>query len=98
MNNVTVYQKAVQSLSSKVNGGLADRDVIVAIELFDRLLDRGVTIHPDDLGDICKKACLDEFAAERLPLIFDVVEKYRKYKHGEEYPRWKDVVIDSFFM
>lgn len=95
MANKAIYENAVAELFHKTYGGLADRDVIVAVELFDLLLEREKSIHPDDLKPLCKKAGFDDFTSDKLAQICDFVDVYRKYKGGDEIQHWTEEMIDN---
>ena len=56
MTSKEIYKKSVAALFQKIRGGLADRD-----ELFDLLLEREKSIHPDTLKELCKKSGLRRF-------------------------------------
>ncbi len=94
MSNEEIYKKAVTQLRDKC-GELADRDVIVAVELFDRLLARDKSIDPDTLHDLCRDVGYDEFTSKELSKTYDIVDIYRKYKGGKDIPRWNDGIIDG---
>jgi hypothetical protein len=95
MSNGTVYEKAVAELFHKTYGKLEDRDVTVAVELFDLLLARDKSIHPDTLNELCKKVGYDNFVSDELAKIYDFVDVYRKYKGGTEFRRWNNEMIDN---
>lgn len=95
MANETLYEKVVAKLFHKINGGLADRDVTVAVELFDLLLERKKRIHPDTLKELCKEAGFDDFTSGKLAQIYDFVDVYRKYKGGDEIQHWTEEMIDN---
>ena len=97
MAGETVYKKAVAALFQRTGAGLADRDVTVAVELFDLLLGRKTRIDPDSLKELCEKAHFDDFTSGKLAQIYDFVDVYRKYKGGEEIRHWTDEVIDDLF-
>jgi len=94
MSNQDIYEKALVQFRNKY-GALADRDVIVAIELFDRLLERDKNIHRDTLKALCKKVGYDDFTSGKLSEIYDFVDIYRKYKGGKDIPHWNDGMIDD---
>jgi len=96
MSNEDIYEKAVAKLVEKY-GELAERDLIAAVELFDRLLERGKNIEPDRLKALCEKAGYDEFGSDELSKIYDIVDKYRQYKRGKEIRHWTDEMIDDLF-
>ena len=94
MNNKTVYEKAVVKLFQKIGGGIGDRDVTVAVELFDLLLERDKSIHPDTLNELCKEAGFDDFTRDKLAQIYDSVDEYKEYK-GRTFRYWTDELIDD---
>ncbi len=94
MSNEDIYEKVVAKLVEKY-GELANRDLIAAVELFDRLLERGKNIHPDRLKALCEKAGYGEFGSDELSKIYDIVDKYRNYKGGKDIPRWNGDMIDD---
>ncbi len=95
MTSKEIYANAVVELFHKTYGGLADRDVTVAVELFDLLLEREKSIHPDTLKGLCKKAGFDDFTSDKLAQIWDIVDVYRKYKGGDEIRHWTEEMIDN---
>ena len=90
-----IYEEAVAVLFQRIGAGLADRDVTVAVELFDLLLEKGKRIHPDTLKELCTKADFDDFTSAKLPQIWDIVDVYRKYKRGENIRHWTEETIDN---
>lgn len=66
-----IYRRAVEELFHDTYSGLADRDRIKVTQLFDRLLERAFRIHVDNLRRICREAGYDEYAADRIGLIYD---------------------------
>jgi hypothetical protein len=66
-----IYRRAVTELFHDTYGGLADRDRIKVVQLFDRLLERGFRIHVDDLRGICREVGYDELGADGIGLIYD---------------------------
>ena len=95
MTNKALYENAVALLFQKIGAGLADRDVTVAVELFDLLLEREKTIHPDTLNQLSKKAGFNDFTSDKLAQIWDIVDVYRKYKRGDEIRHWTEDMIDN---
>lgn len=96
MANETLYKKAVAKLFHNIGGGLEDRDVTIAVELFDLLLEREKRIHPDTLNGLCKEAGFDESTSDKLAQIYNFVDVYRNYKEGTEI-HWTNEMIDEFY-
>jgi len=82
-----VYQRAVDALIGKC-GELADRDRIKVVQLFDRLLDRGHSIHVDDLRRICKDAGYSQETANEIGTLYDDLDLVRKLKNGHTTDYW----------
>ena len=95
MANETLYKKAVAELFHKTYGKLEDRDVTVAVELFDLLLERDKSIHCDTLRELCKEVGYSDSTSGELAQIYDFVDVYRKYKEGYEMRRWDEKMIDN---
>jgi hypothetical protein len=95
MDNKTLYKKAVAELYDKTYGKLEDRDVTVAVELFDLLLERDKSIDCDILRGLCREEGYDEFTSNELAQIYDFVDVYRKYKEGHEIRYWDEKMIDN---
>lgn len=95
MANETLYEKAVAELFQKTYGRLEDRDVTVAVELFDLLLEREKRIDTDILKQLCKKVGFHDTTSGELARIYDFVDVYRKYKEGTELRHWNDKMIDN---
>ncbi len=66
-----IYQEAVKELFSNTYGGLADRDRIKVVQLFDKLLAKGIQIHVDDLRRICRDAGNADYAADGIGRLYD---------------------------
>jgi len=71
-----VYQRAVDALI-KTYGEIADRDRIKVVQLFDLLLDRGHSIHVDDLRRICKNAGYSQETADEIGTLYDDLDLVR---------------------
>lgn len=96
MANETIYKNAVAELFEKTYGRLEDRDVTVAVELFDLLLERDKSIHCDTLKELCKEVGYADVTSAELAQIYDFVDVYRKYKKGRVIRYWDDKMIDNF--
>jgi hypothetical protein len=66
-----IYRRVVKELFQDTYGGLADRDRIKVVQLFDKLLAKGLLIHVDDLRRICRQAGYAEYAADGIGRIYD---------------------------
>jgi hypothetical protein len=66
-----IYRRAVTELFPRTYGGVADRDRIKVVQLFDRLRARGFYIHVDGLRRICKQAGYGGDTADEIGRIYD---------------------------
>jgi len=66
-----VYERAAEALFHTTYGGLADRDRIKVVQLFDRLLAAGYSVHSDELRVMCRDAGYDQPTADDIGLLFD---------------------------
>jgi hypothetical protein len=66
-----IYRRAVKELWQSTYGGLADRDRIKVVQLFDKLLAKGFRIHVDDLRRICNQAHYADYAADGIGRLYD---------------------------
>jgi hypothetical protein len=79
MTKEDIYSKAIKELFQKTYGRF-EHDEDKAIELFDKLLDRGIESHCDTIKELCAKAGYDEYASEEIGKIYDTISLYRIYK------------------
>lgn len=79
MANDEVYERAIRQLFDKTYGRF-EHDEETAIELFDKLLDKGVESHCDTVKQFCRDAGYDECASEEIAQIYDIIHLYRAYK------------------
>jgi len=89
-----VYQRAVDALI-KTYGEIADRDRIKVVQLFDLLLDRGHSIHVDDLRRICKNAGYSQETADEIGTLYDDLDLVRKLKNPDTIDYWPPKRIDQ---
>jgi len=68
-----IYGRAVHELFRCTRGGLADRDQIKVLQLFDRLLEAGHSIHVDDLRRLCKEIGYGEFTSDHIGQLYDTL-------------------------
>ena len=66
-----IFQRAASALFHSTYGGLADRDRIKVVQLFDRLLAKGHSIHVDELRRLCRDAGYNESTADDIALLYD---------------------------
>ena len=67
----SIYRRAVTELFPRTYGGLADRDRVKVVQLFDRLRARGFRIHVDDLRRICRQVGYGEDTADEIGRLYD---------------------------
>lgn len=68
-----IYGRAVQELVQRAYNAIPGRDEIKTVQLFDRLLERGHSIHVDDLRRLCKDAGFDELTANHIGHLYDTL-------------------------
>ncbi len=98
MNNYCVYEKAIKELYHLTYGKF-EHDEIKAIELFDKLIDRGTKIHPDELKRLCKDVGYSEAAREEISQIYDIVKYYKEYLNKpDKNQHWTSKMIDRLYI
>lgn len=89
-----IYSRAVRELFQTTYGKLEDRDRIKVVQLFDRLLAYGLSIHLDDLRHLCRNAgyhaCADDIGKlyDTLYLICHELESPSATDH------WRPEIMD----
>ncbi len=81
MTNDEIYRKAIPELWQKTYGRM-EHDEKQAIELFDKLLDRGIESHCDTVKELCREAGYDEYASEKIGHIYDVISLYKAHQES----------------
>ena len=94
MDALKIYKKAIKLLH-KLTYGKFEHDEEKAIELFDKLIDRGITIHCDTVKDICQEMGYLEPAAQEVGNIYDIIDCYKQYKTGKLISHWTTEMIDE---
>lgn len=94
MEASNIYRKAIDQLFHKTYEKM-EHDENKAIELFDKLLNRNIRIHPDDLKKICQGAGYNELASEDICKMYDYVDIYKRYKKGEIISCWTTQMINE---
>lgn len=94
MNAEGIYQKAIKKLLHKTYGKF-EHDENKAIELFDKLLSRGIELHCDDVKRICQEVGYDENASQEISQIYDCIDIYKQYKNGKTTLCWTVEMIDE---
>ncbi len=94
MNTEAIYQKAVKELLHKTYGRF-EHDENKAIELFDKLLSKGIEIHCDDIKRICQEVGYDEHASHEISRIYDNINIYKQYKNGKIISCWTTEMIEQ---
>lgn len=94
MEASNIYRKAIKRLFHKTSGKM-EHDENKAIELFDKLLNRNIGIHPDDLKRICESAGYNELASEDIRNMYDYLAIYKQYKKGQIISCWTTEMINE---
>ena len=89
-----IYQKAIKKLYHKTYGKL-EHGENKAIELFDKLLSRGIKFHCDDVKRICQEVGYDENASQEISQIYDYINIYKQYKNDKIISCWTVEMIDE---
>lgn len=79
MTHEEIYRKAIAELIQKTYFRF-EHDEVKAIELFDKLLDRGIKSHCDDVKEFCRGAGYDKHASKEIAKIYDIISLYKSYK------------------
>ena len=79
MTQEEVYRKAIKELFHKTYCKF-EHDEEKAIELFDKLLDRGIESHCDTIEKLCIEAGYDEYGSEEIAKIYDIISLYKLYQ------------------
>lgn len=79
MTDEEIYRKAIRELFQKTYCKF-EHDEEKAIELFDKLLDRNIKSHCDDVKIICSEVGYNEFASKEIAHIYDILSLYKNYK------------------
>jgi len=79
MANEEIYRKAIKKLFQKTDCKF-EHDEEKAIELFDKLLDRGIKSHCDTIKKLCIETGYDEYGSEEIAKIYDIISLYKLYQ------------------
>jgi len=79
MTDEEIYRKAIKALFQKTFCKF-EHDEEKAIELFDRLLGRGIKSHCDDVKKFCEGVGYDKHASKEIAQIYDTISLYKSYK------------------
>ncbi len=91
-----IYRRAIKELWERTYGTLEDRDRIKVAELFDKLLDRGHSIHVDEVRRLCKDAGYDEYVCDRIGHLYDTLILFReKLRDPRTLDHWPENVIED---
>ena len=82
MTNKEIYKEAILELSEKTFKRF-EHDEEKAIELFDKLLDKGIKSHCDTVKRFCKEAGYGEYESEAIANIYDIIDLYKAHKKQE---------------
>ena len=97
MNSYCVYEKAMTELYQLTHGKF-EHDEEKAIELFDKLIDRGTEILPDELKELCRQAGYLEPASKDISQIYDIIKFHKDYlgkSHKNQH--WTDEMIEGLY-
>ena len=94
MDALKTYKKAIKLLFHLTNGKF-EHDENKAIELFAKLIDRGITIDCDTVKNICQEVGYLEPAAQEISMIYDIINHYKQYKTGKDISHWTNEMIDE---
>ena len=92
MDTESIYQKAIKKLHHLTYGKF-EHDENKAIELFDKLLSRGIKFHCDDVKRICQEVGYGEAASQEISQIYDYIDIYKRYKNGKIISCWTEKMI-----
>lgn len=73
MMSEAIYRTAVHELFQRTYGKLEGRDEIKVVQLFDRLLTAGHSLHVDELRHTCTDAGYDESTADHIGHLYDTL-------------------------
>ena len=79
MANREVYKKAIAQLFDATYGKF-EHDDLTAIELFDKLIDKGIKSHCDTVRQLCEEVGYSKYACDEIAHIYDVLSLYKVYK------------------
>ena len=94
MDNEAIYRKAIGLLWEKTYGSM-EHDEEKAIELFDKLLDKGIKIHCNKIKQICVDVGYTEGSSRRIGGIYDIISLYKDYRKGIHPTSWRDEDIEN---
>jgi len=96
MTDEEIYRKAIGELFQKTYGRF-EHDEKKAIELFDKLLDRGIESHCDVVKEFCEQAGYGEHASKEIAQIYDIISLYKNHKESlAEFEYWDmDKLLDN---
>lgn len=80
MTDEEIYSKAIGELFRRYYK--YEHDEKKVIELFDKLLDRGIESHCDIVKEFCRRAGYDENASNEVSQIYDIISLYKDYKES----------------
>lgn len=79
MESNDIYRRCITTLYEKTYGKF-EHDEEKAIELFDKLLDEGLSSHCDTVKKLCLEAGYGEHAAGAIAAMYDTISLYKAYK------------------
>ena len=91
-----IYSRAIQALFKKTHGGLADRDRIKVVQLFDRLLSKGYSIDVNDLRGLCKDIGYDSYTTDNIGFLYDTLDLIRtELDSNKTIDYWPEAVTNN---
>lgn len=81
MTHEEIYRKAIEELFQMTYGRF-EHDEKKAIELFDKLLERGIQSHCDVVKELCRNVGYDGPASEEIAQIYDIISLYKDHKES----------------
>lgn len=79
MNNEEIYRRVIEKLYHKTDAKF-EHDEEKAIELFDKLIDKGIENHCDTIIKLCQEAGYDEHSSEEIGKIYDIISLYKSHQ------------------
>ncbi|MFC1635053.1 hypothetical protein ACFL5Z_09435 [Planctomycetota bacterium] len=80
MTDEEIYRKAIGELFQTC--GKFEHDEKKAIELFDKLLDRGIESHCDVVKAFCMGVGYDKEISKEIAKIYDIISLYKDHKES----------------
>ena len=79
MKDDDTYKRCIAALYEKTNGRFEHAED-KAIDLFDKLIDKGIHSHCDTVKKLCLEVGYHQCAAQEIATIYDTVSIYKQHK------------------